>query len=119
VIHSEGRVDGVKLIERCFRALVERGMLLIWEFVPNDDRTGPAIPVLFGLNMLLHTPVGDDTRRRLVRIAVTERPSAEWSGRQLTKAFLWGEVPHHLIRDGDFRQEAAQLLSRYSRPFRQ
>ena len=59
VIHSEGREDGVKLIERCFRALAERGMLLIGEFVPNDDRTGPPIAMLFGLNMLLHTPVGD------------------------------------------------------------
>jgi len=59
VIHSEGREDGVKLIERCFRALAARGMLLIGEFVPNDDRTGPPTAMLFGLNMLLHTPVGD------------------------------------------------------------
>jgi ubiquinone/menaquinone biosynthesis C-methylase UbiE len=59
VIHSEGRENGVKLIERCFRALAERGMLLIGEFVPNDDRTGPPVAMLFGLNMLLHTPVGD------------------------------------------------------------
>jgi ubiquinone/menaquinone biosynthesis C-methylase UbiE len=59
VIHTEGRQDGVKLIERCFRALADRGMLLIGEFVPNNDRSGPAIPVLFGLNMMLHTPVGD------------------------------------------------------------
>jgi len=59
VIHSEGREAGVKLIERCFRALADRGMLLIGEFVANDDRTGPAIPMLFGLNRLLHTPAGD------------------------------------------------------------
>jgi len=59
VIHSEGREDGVKLIERCFRALAERGMLLIGEFVPNDNRTGPPVAMLFGLNMALHTPAGD------------------------------------------------------------
>jgi ubiquinone/menaquinone biosynthesis C-methylase UbiE len=59
VIHSEGREAGVKLIERCFRTLSERGMLLIGEFVPNDDRSGPPIAMLFGLNMLLHTPAGD------------------------------------------------------------
>lgn len=59
VIHSEGREDGMKLIERCFRALADRGMLLIGEFIPNDDRTGPPIAMLFGLNMLLHTPGGD------------------------------------------------------------
>ncbi|MGH7865930.1 MAG: methyltransferase, partial [Candidatus Binataceae bacterium] len=27
--------------------------------VPNDDRSGPAMPLLFGLNMLLHAPEGD------------------------------------------------------------
>ena len=59
VIHSEGREDGVKLIARCYRALAERGTLLIGEFVPNDDRTGPPTAMLFGLNMLLHSPLGD------------------------------------------------------------
>jgi hypothetical protein len=34
-------------------------MLLIGEFVPNDDRSGPPIAMLFSLNMLLHTPAGD------------------------------------------------------------
>jgi hypothetical protein len=34
-------------------------MLLIGEFVPNDQRSAPALPLLFGLNMLLHTPQGD------------------------------------------------------------
>ena len=28
-------------------------------FLPNDIRTGPLLPLLFGLNMLLHTPEGD------------------------------------------------------------
>ena len=59
VIHTEGRVDGGRLIERCFHALAERGILLIGEFVANDDRTGPPIAMLFALNMLLHTPAGD------------------------------------------------------------
>jgi hypothetical protein len=34
-------------------------MILIAEFVPNDQRTGPAIPLLFGLNMLVNSPAGD------------------------------------------------------------
>jgi 3-hydroxy-5-methyl-1-naphthoate 3-O-methyltransferase len=33
--------------------------LLIAEMVPNDTRTGPALSLLFGLNMLLHTEQGD------------------------------------------------------------
>jgi 3-hydroxy-5-methyl-1-naphthoate 3-O-methyltransferase len=59
IIHSEGREDGIRLIQRCGEALRERGMLLIAEFIPNDDRSGPSLPMLFGLNMMLHTPGGD------------------------------------------------------------
>jgi 2-polyprenyl-3-methyl-5-hydroxy-6-metoxy-1,4-benzoquinol methylase len=59
IIHGEGGEGGRRLIGRCAEALRERGKLLIAEFVPNEDRTGPALPMLFGLNMMLHTPAGD------------------------------------------------------------
>lgn len=59
IIHGEGRELGRRLLQRCAQALRDRGMLLIAEFIPNDDRTGPALPMLFGLNMALHTPEGD------------------------------------------------------------
>jgi 3-hydroxy-5-methyl-1-naphthoate 3-O-methyltransferase len=59
IIHGEGRDGGRRLIERCAEALADRGLLLIAEFIPNNDRTGPARAMLFGINMLLHTPDGD------------------------------------------------------------
>jgi len=59
IIHGEGREHGRKLIERSFAALKDRGMLLIAEFIPNDDRTGPELPMLFGLNMLMAGPDSD------------------------------------------------------------
>ena len=59
IIHSVGRDAGRRLIERCAAALRERGMLLIAEFIPNDDRTGPPLAMLFGLNMMLHSPIAD------------------------------------------------------------
>jgi 3-hydroxy-5-methyl-1-naphthoate 3-O-methyltransferase len=59
IIHGEGRDAGRRLLERSAKALRQRGMLLIAELVPNDDRTGPAMPMLFGLNMMLHTEAGD------------------------------------------------------------
>jgi transposase InsO family protein len=40
-------------------------------------------------------------RRRLVRIAVTNNPTAEWIAGQVTEAFPWDEAPRHLIRDRD------------------
>jgi transposase InsO family protein len=51
--------------------------------------------LLYGLVILRHA------RRRLVTIAVTTNPTAEWIANQLTDAFPWDEAPLHLIRDRD------------------
>jgi transposase InsO family protein len=51
--------------------------------------------LLYGLVILRHV------RRRLVRIAVTSNPTAEWIAGQVTEAFPWNEAPRHLIRDRD------------------
>ncbi len=59
IIHSEGEANGQALLKKCYAALRPGGLLLIAEYIPNDDRTGPMMPVLFGLNMLLHTEQGD------------------------------------------------------------
>ncbi len=59
IIHSEGEKWGKKLIKKSYSALRDGGLLLIAEMIPNDTRTGPKIPLVFGLNMLLHTENGD------------------------------------------------------------
>lgn len=59
IIHSEGAEWGRKLIEKSSVALRPGGLLLIGELIANNDRTGPAHSMLFSLNMLVHTPVGD------------------------------------------------------------
>jgi hypothetical protein len=51
--------------------------------------------LLYGLVILRHT------RRRLVRVAVTTNPTAEWIAGQVTEAFPWNEGPRHLLRDRD------------------
>jgi transposase InsO family protein len=40
-------------------------------------------------------------RRRLLWIAVTQNPTAEWLARQITEAFPWERTPKYLIRDND------------------
>ena len=57
--------------------------------------------LLYGLVILHHG------RRRLVRIAVTSNPTAEWIAGQVTEAFPWDEAPRHLIRDRDGAFSAA------------
>jgi len=59
IVHSEGETHGKELLRKCYRALRPGGTLLIGEYVPNDARTGPAMPLLFGLNMLLQTEEGN------------------------------------------------------------
>jgi 3-hydroxy-5-methyl-1-naphthoate 3-O-methyltransferase len=59
IIHSEGEKWGKVLITKSYKALKPGGTLVIAEMIPNDTRTGPLFPVLFGLNMILHTEEGD------------------------------------------------------------
>jgi len=51
--------------------------------------------LLFGFFILRHD------RRRLVHIAVTSSPTADWIARQMSEAFPWETAPQYLIRDRD------------------
>ncbi len=59
ILHSEGPEHAKRLVERVGRALRPGGTLVIAEFVPAPDRNGPPMPLLFALNMLVHTTDGD------------------------------------------------------------
>jgi ubiquinone/menaquinone biosynthesis C-methylase UbiE len=59
ILHSEGEKWSKILVQKSYKALKPGGTLVIAEFIPNDARTGPIIPLLFGLNMLLHSTEGD------------------------------------------------------------
>jgi transposase InsO family protein len=54
-----------------------------------------AFKLLFGIVGLHHD------RRRLVHIAVTTSPTADWVARQISEAFPWDTAPEYLIRDHD------------------
>ncbi len=54
-----------------------------------------------GFNLLYGFIVVRLARRRLVWVAVTTNPTAEWIARQISEAFPWNEVPRYLIRDRD------------------
>jgi len=54
-----------------------------------------AFKLLFGFVIMLHD------RRRLVHIAVTASPTADWIARQISEAFPWDTAPRYLIRDRD------------------
>jgi ubiquinone/menaquinone biosynthesis C-methylase UbiE len=58
VLHSEGEASSRDLLRRVGRALKPAGRVAIIDMVPNDERTGPPFPLLFALNMLVHTTEG-------------------------------------------------------------
>lgn len=72
ILHGEGPDWSKRLLKRTCDALAGGGMLLIGEFVPNDERSAPALPLLFGLNMLINTPAGDVFTMREYRAWLTE-----------------------------------------------
>src|SRR5262249_14638736 len=58
ICHSEGPQQTKDLLVKMARALVPGGTLVIVEFVPDDDRNGPPLPLVFSLNMLVNTTDG-------------------------------------------------------------
>jgi ubiquinone/menaquinone biosynthesis C-methylase UbiE len=59
ILHSEGEASSRALLKKLHAALKPGGKVAIVDMIPNEERTGPPFPVIFALNMLLHTEVGD------------------------------------------------------------
>jgi len=59
ILHSEGEERSKKLLSKVFDALAPGGTIAIQEFLVNNDRTGPPMGLIFAVNMLIHTDVGD------------------------------------------------------------
>jgi len=51
--------------------------------------------------LLYVTIILSHDRRKIIRAAVTEHPTAAWLARQVTEAFPWDTVPRYLLRDRD------------------
>jgi precorrin-6B methylase 2 len=58
VLHGENPQDAARLVKNAAASLNPGGLLVIQEFVINNDRSGPAHPALFSLNMLVGTNGG-------------------------------------------------------------
>jgi SAM-dependent methyltransferase len=59
ILHSEGLERSQQLLGKIFAALAPGGTIAISEFMPNEERTGPANALIFAVNMLIHTEAGD------------------------------------------------------------
>jgi transposase InsO family protein len=54
-----------------------------------------------GFKLLYAFVILEHHRRRIVTVAVTTHPTAEWIARQIAEAFPWQDAPRYLLRDRD------------------
>ena len=72
ILHSQGEKKSRDLLGKVFGTLVPGGTIAIAEFLANDDRTGPPMPMLFAVNMLVNTEAGDTFTVREISSWLTE-----------------------------------------------
>ena len=58
ILHGAGFDESANIVRKAAQSLVPGGLLLIQEFILDDNRSGPQHPALFDLNMLVGTPDG-------------------------------------------------------------
>jgi hypothetical protein len=58
ILHGEAPGACQELIRKTVSVLQPAGLILIHEFILNDNLDGPLFPALFSLNMLINTPDG-------------------------------------------------------------
>lgn len=58
ILHGEGPERCAGLLSKAVSALRQGGVLMVQEFILDDDKDGPQFPALFSLNMLLGTEAG-------------------------------------------------------------
>jgi SAM-dependent methyltransferase len=73
ILHSMDPEESLQVIKKAVAALEPGGLIMIHEFILDDDRAGPLFPALFSLNMLVNTAGGrsysDAELRRLLEAA--------------------------------------------------
>jgi ubiquinone/menaquinone biosynthesis C-methylase UbiE len=59
ILHMESVDQNRQLLKKAAAALAPKGTVVISEFLVNQDRSGPPMPLIFAVNMLAHTENGD------------------------------------------------------------
>jgi 3-hydroxy-5-methyl-1-naphthoate 3-O-methyltransferase len=58
ILHSEGEARSRQLLKRVHAAMAPGGTIVIGEFVADEGRRSPGVPLIFAVNMLVNTDEG-------------------------------------------------------------
>jgi len=72
VLHADCPAACAHLLRKAAAALNPGGLLLVQEFILDDDKAGPTFPALFSLNMLLGTEAGQSYSGGELKSMMTE-----------------------------------------------
>jgi len=67
ILHGEGPEDCQEILRKTVSVVETGGLILIHDFILNDDFDGPLFPALFSLNMLINTPEGQSYSENQIR----------------------------------------------------
>ena len=54
-MHDYSKEKGIDLLKKIYKSLANDGLVVISEWLLNDEKTGPAASALMGLNMIVET----------------------------------------------------------------
>lgn len=85
VLHSNGPDECQQLIHTVVSAMEKGGLILIHDFILDNDKSGPEFPALFSLNMLINNPAGrsyseDEIDGMLKQAGVGDIKRLPWQG---------------------------------------
>jgi 3-hydroxy-5-methyl-1-naphthoate 3-O-methyltransferase len=55
IMHDYSEEKGIALLKKIYNSLADDGVVIISEWLLNDEKTGPAASALMGLNMIVET----------------------------------------------------------------
>ena len=72
ILHSEGESRSRRLLKRIHDAMAPGGTIVIGEFIADEGRRGPAVPLIFAVNMLVNTEEGNTFTFKQIASWLTE-----------------------------------------------
>ena len=85
ILHSNGPDTCQQVLQKTVDALAPGGLVLVHDFILNNEKSGPEFPALFSLNMLLNNPAGrsyseKEIHTMLEKAGLTDIKRLAWHG---------------------------------------